>query len=96
MAAEKAGIDWPLPDTVTNDILMELLFPEEYQKNALYILPDYSYIHAELAKKGINLTILWEEYRAKCNAAGTVPYMYTQYCEKCVRETKATIPAQAR
>ena len=29
-AAQKAGISWPLPDTVTNEMLMELLFPEEY------------------------------------------------------------------
>ena len=78
-AAQRAGITWPLPATVTNEILMELLFPEEYQKTALYVLPDYPYIHAELARKGINLTILWEEYCAKCHAEGTVPYMYTQY-----------------
>lgn len=74
-AAEKAGISWPLPDTVTNEILMELLFPKEYQKTALYVLPNYPYIHAELARKGINLTILWEEYCVNCNTAGKVPYM---------------------
>lgn len=31
-AAEKAGISWPLPENVTNEMLIELLFPEEYQK----------------------------------------------------------------
>ncbi len=96
-AAEKAGISWPLPDTVTNEILMELLFPKEYQKTALYVLPNYPYIHAELARKGINLTILWEEYCVNCNTAGKVPYMYTQYCEKYrqwARATKATMRIQ--
>ena len=76
---------------------MELLFPEEYQKAALYVLPDYAYIHAELAQKGVNLTILWEEYCAKCQSEGTVPYMYTQYCEKYrqwARVTKATMRIQ--
>ena len=34
-AAEKAGISWPLPEDCNNEILMELLFPEEYQKAAL-------------------------------------------------------------
>ena len=81
-AAQKAGISWPLSYTVTNEMLMELLFPEEYQKTALYVIPDYAYIHTELARKGTNLTILWEEYCSKCSAEGTVPYMYTQYCEK--------------
>ena len=81
-AAGKAGISWPLSEDCTNEMLMELLFPEEYQKAALYVLPDYAYIHAELARKGVNLAILWEEYCAKCQSEGTVPYMYTQYCEK--------------
>lgn len=96
-AAEKAGINWPLSESCTNERLMELLFPEEYQKTALYVLPDYLYIHAELARKGVNLTMLWEEYYEKCHAEGSVPYMYTQYCEKYrqwARVTKATMRIQ--
>ena len=41
-AAGKAGIGWPLAESVTNEMLMELLFPEEYQKTTLYVLPDYA------------------------------------------------------
>lgn len=100
-AAAKAGINWPLSEDCTNEMLMELLFPEEYQKTALYVLPDYPYIHAELARKGVNLTMLWEEYCAKCQSEGTVPYMYTQYCEKYRRVGQGdkghhAYPAQAR
>lgn len=96
-AAGKAGISWPLSENVTNEMLMELLFPEEYQKTVLYAVPDYTYIHEELAKKGVNLTILWEEYCAKCHAEGTVPYMYSYFCEKYGRwanVTKATMRIQ--
>ncbi|WP_162611082.1 DDE-type integrase/transposase/recombinase [Flavonifractor sp. An91] len=96
-AAEKAGISWPLPKDCNNEMLMELLFPEERQKTALYVLPDYPYIHAELARKGVNLTMLWEEYCTKCQSEGNVPYMYTQYCEKYrqwARVTKATMRIQ--
>ena len=95
--AGKAGINWQLSESVTNEMLMELLFPEEYQKTALYVLPDYPYIHAKQARKGVNMTLLWEEYCTKCNADGTVPYMYTQYCEKYrqwTRATKATMRIQ--
>ena len=84
-AAQKAGISWPLSDTVTNEMLMELLFPEEYQKTALYVIPDYAYIHTELARKGTNLTILWEEYCSKCSAEGTVPYLNIGPCVGAVR-----------
>ena len=96
-AAGKAGIGWPLSDSVTNEMLMELLFPEEYRKTALYALPDYPCIHAELARKGVNLTMLWEEYCARCHTEGSVPYMYTQFCEKYrqwARVTKATMRIQ--
>ena len=96
-AAGKAGTGWPLEESVTNDMLMELLFPEEYQKTAIYALPDSPYIHAELARKGVNMTLLWEEYCVKCNTDGTVPYMYTQFCEKYrqwARVTKATMRIQ--
>ena len=75
----------------------ELLFPEEYQKNVLYAVPDYAYIHGELAKKGVNLTILWEEYSAKCQTEGSVPYMCSYFCEKYGRwanVTKATMRIQ--
>lgn len=36
--------------------------------------------------------MLWEEYCSQCQSEGTVPYMYTQYCEKYrqwARVTKA-------
>ena len=80
--AGKAGIGWPLAESVTNEMPMELLFPEEYQKTALYVQPNCPYIHAELARKGVNMTLLWEEYCAKCHATGTMPYMYPLFCEK--------------
>lgn len=38
--------------------------------------PDYKYIHAELAKNGVTLRLLWEEY--KCGIPGG--YQYSQFC----------------
>ena len=36
----------------------------EMERNnvCLYVEPDYPYIHRELAKPGVTLTLLWEEY----------------------------------
>ena len=61
-AAKAAGISWPLEDDVTNEMLKEALFPEEGAATALYTQLDYSYIHKELARPGVNLTLLWTEY----------------------------------
>ncbi len=95
--AERLGISWPLEDDVTNNELERLLFPDKYKNVCMYVEPDYPYIHKELAKNGVTLTLLWEEYRRKCYEAGKTPYMSTQFAEKYrkwARVTKATMRIQ--
>ncbi|MBP3233756.1 MAG: IS21 family transposase [Eubacterium sp.] len=92
--AESVGIQWPLDDTVTNADLKEFLFPDQSSNNPKRREPDYSYIHNELAKPGVNLSLLWSEYCAECIASGDTPYMYSTFCEKYrrwARLTKATM-----
>ena len=79
--ADEKGISWPLVEELTNQKLYELLYPERLEKAQVYMEPDCAYIHAELAKKGVNLTLLHEEYKVKCAGAGRVPYQYIQFCE---------------
>jgi transposase len=74
--AEAAGLSWPLPGNLDNAALEKLLFPVNSQPKDKSALPDFSYIHAELKKKGVTLTLLWEEYLAN-NPDG---YRYTQFC----------------
>lgn len=95
--ADRLGVCWPLADDVTNADLELLLFPDKYKNVCMYVEPDYPYIHTELAKNGITLTLLWEEYRAKCYKAGKTPYMSTQFAEKYrkwAKVTKATMRVQ--
>ena len=42
-----------------------------------YLEPDYTKTHQELKRKGVNLQLLWEEYKAK---AGDHFYSYSQFC----------------
>ena len=35
-AAKKAGVSWPLDDTVTNEMLKRILFPEKSTAETLY------------------------------------------------------------
>ena len=78
-SAEAAGISWPLGDDVTNEMIQELLFPGKYALACPYTQPDFPGMHSELAKKGVTLTLLWEEYCVKVRAADGIPYMYTQF-----------------
>lgn len=92
-AAQK-GITWPLDNDVTNAELEELLFPDKRKTESIYAEPDYAYIHRELAKTGVTLTLLWEEYCRTCHESGRTPYMSTQFGDKYrkwARITKATM-----
>ncbi len=96
-AAQKAGITWPLDEDITNEILRSILFPGKYAAESSYAAPDYPYIHKELARPGVTLTLLWTEYCKRCETEHTTPYMYTQFCEKYrqwARITKATMRIQ--
>ena len=93
-AAHDTGITWPQGDDVTNAELQGILFPWKYVSDSAYAMPDFAYIHRELAKNGVTLTLLWEEYCTKVRGNGSVPYSYTQFGEKYrrwARVTKATM-----
>ena len=80
--SKELGIRWPLDDNVTNKDIAKLFHPDLYGAVIPHKEPDYAYMHAELARKGVNLTLLWSACCAECYAKGDNPYMYTQFCEK--------------
>lgn len=93
-ASKTKGLIWPLEATLTNEEILTLLFPAKVEMATKRKEPDYSYIHRELARPGVNLTLLWTEYCSTCNAEGVIPYMYSQYCDKYrhwAHVTKATM-----
>lgn len=95
-AAKVANISWPLDDDISNKSLGELLFHDKAVRSdsSLYVQPDFPLIHNELARKGVTLTLLWEEYCQRVRNDNGVPYMYTQFCDKYrrwARITKATM-----
>lgn len=95
--AEALQIKWPLDNDVSNYELESILYPERHKKDENRLLPDYPRIHAELAKKGVTLSLLWTEYCVEARNAGKQPYMSTQFSEnyrKWARVTKATMRIQ--
>lgn len=56
--------------------------------------PDYTHVHKELAKNGVTLSLLWNEYCEQCYAAKEIPLMYTQFClhyREYAEQNKATM-----
>lgn len=61
--ANAAGIAWPLPDGITEQVLYEKMFlPVE--PNIKRTPPDWETVHRELRKKAVTLLLLWREYKA--------------------------------
>src|SRR5215212_10670231 len=79
-ASRRAGISWPLPETLDDDALPNRLctkLAESAQAPAAHLVPDFANIHEQLKEKGVTRLLLWEEYRA---AHPDESYGYSQFC----------------
>jgi transposase len=79
--AQRAGLSWPLPETLSDEAVEQKLFPSQTRaEGAAKPLPDFHYIYRELkAHKKFNLTLdlLWQEYKEQYPEG----YQYSQFCE---------------
>lgn len=76
--AGNCGLQWPLPDEMSDGQLADLLFPSAPGK-PVYKMPDYAYVYKEMQKSGVTLNLLWLEYCDQCKASGEIPYQSTQF-----------------
>lgn len=74
-----ADLYWPLPAELTDDVLERRLFGRAGTKTGLRRLPeaDWPSLIGEMKRPGVNLQVLWEEYR-QVHADG---YGYSGFCE---------------
>lgn len=88
--AEQAGLKWPFPETLNEDDLYRLLFPEKAPVVDPHTkpLPDWEVVRKELKKRNVTLRLVWDEYRE----AHPDGYGYSQYCELYRRYVKKLDP----
>jgi len=90
LRAREAGLSrWPLPPGHDDATLERLLFGRAGRPPQDLSEPDFALIARELKRKGVTLTLLWQEYRA----AHPDGYGYTWFCEHFAafeRRTSAT------
>jgi len=77
--AKAAGLAWPLPPELTDDILEQRLFARSGAKTGVRRRhePDWAALARELKRPGVNLMVLWEEYR-DVEPDG---YGYSRFCD---------------
>lgn len=91
--AAECGITWAQAQDWSNKDIAKRLFPAGEAKPT-YKMPDYEYVHREMAKSGVTLSLLWLEYCDQCREVGEIPYKSTQfnkYYSEYVHKTKATM-----
>ncbi len=75
--ARVIGITWPVPPEIDDAELERRLFvPAGHHDGTARSVPDWARVHEELKRRGVTLTILWEEHRA----VSPDGHGYSQYC----------------
>ncbi len=74
-----AGLTWPLPAELTEEVLHQRLFSRSGAKTGQRRRPepDWPALVREMKRPGVNLTVLWEEY-SQVHPGG---YGYSRFCE---------------
>ena len=91
--AQEKGITWEDIRSLGEAEVARKLYPAT-SMGRQYKMPDYEYIHREMQKSGVTLSLLWVEYCEQCQANGELPYQSTQfnkYYADFVHKTKATM-----
>lgn len=79
--ADQLGITYENIKDKSEEEIYRMFYPDKFASESLYQKPDYSYVHAELKKTGVNLKLLWKEYQDTCNQNGSLSMGYTKFCE---------------
>ena len=80
--ARASGVSWPLPEEVNDQVLREILYPPAERNPGNRAEPDCERIRRELGRRGVTLTLLWNEYCDAAIAEGKEPLMYSQFCQR--------------
>ena len=79
--AKEKNITYEGIKDINGDELYKMFFPEKLTTEDIYEIPDYEYVHNELKRVGVTLTLLWKEYQDKCHTNGTIPVGKTKFCD---------------
>ena len=59
--AQEQKLHWQQAQSMSPQEVTQRLFPGE-QKRPVYKMPDYEWVHREMQKSGVTLSLLWVEY----------------------------------
>jgi transposase len=83
-----SGLSWPLPEDLADDVLENRLYPERARPNVTPPIPEWKEIHREMRRKGVTLSLLWQEFKQRHPDA----YEYSWFCEAYARFCETVEP----
>ncbi len=87
--ARVAGVGWPIPVELEDDDKLETrVFGPKREGDSGRGVLDVAFVHEELRRPGVTLSLLWQEYLA----ANPGRYRYSQFCEHYHRYRKRLSP----
>jgi transposase len=92
--AEKKGLVCPFEEEMTDKWIEEFLFPEKTLEGSGRQPLNFDYVHEELAKPNVTLSLLHHEYEAECRTNQKIPYSYRSFLRhysKYADKYKATL-----
>lgn len=79
-AAKPHGVEWPLPDEMDDKAIRLAIYPEKNRKSKDKAAIDHERTAEELKRRGMTMSLLWNEYCGSALAQGKEPYMYSAFC----------------
>lgn len=76
--AQDVGLTWPVADNLGDDEIERRIYGDKRPTTEPRPEPDLEYIERELKRPGVNLSLLWHEYKQE-HPDGV---QYTQFCER--------------
>ena len=81
-AARAHQLSWPLPEEMDDAAIRAVIYPRESRKAKDKAAIDHEHIASELTRRGMTMSLLWNEYCDGAIARGEEPYMYSAFCRE--------------
>ena len=79
--AEENGLSWNAVKNLSSEEVARRLYPAT-SMGQQYSMPDYEWVHKEIQKSGVTLSLLWVEYCERCRQNGELPYGRRFTCKR--------------
>lgn len=72
--ADERGVSWRDVEGMSEDNVCRLFYPDKHARESVFHEPGWDRVHKEMAKVGVNLRLLHDEYKDECARRGLAPW----------------------